>query len=187
MIKTLLIFTVFFGNSVFAEDPKPKTPAAEREIPMDESSKDISQLVNKMNTLVGELNEISSGVKEALNPADLKAVMSKLNQTLENAAATLSPKGALSTTAQRALAKLEDAIEQIRQMMTRINQGQGSVGRMINDPVYADEVRDALKSINKLLGRVNLFRFVVDIGGERIAGYEDSRASFKMAIWPVPT
>jgi phospholipid/cholesterol/gamma-HCH transport system substrate-binding protein len=113
--------------------------------------------------------------------------MKKLNQTLDNASKTLAPEGGLNQTAQRTLAKLEGAVEQLRDIMTRINNGQGSVGRLINDPVYADELAKALKSLNKILGRASEWRFVVDVGGQEIRGYGGGRGYFKFAIWPTST
>jgi hypothetical protein len=57
---------------------------------------------------------------------------------------------------------------------------------MLNDPVYADELEKALKSLNKILGRASEFRFIVDIGGQRLRGYDGSRGYFKFLIWPNP-
>lgn len=87
-------------------------------------------------------------------------------------------------TAQRTLSKLEDAIEQMRDMMTRVNQGKGSVGMMLNDPSYAEEIKEAIRNVNKLLSRVGSMRLIVDLGTERIPVYEDARGWFQLGIWP---
>jgi phospholipid/cholesterol/gamma-HCH transport system substrate-binding protein len=85
------------------------------------------------------------------------------------------------------LAKLEASIEQLRDMLTRVNKGEGSLGKLLNDPVYADELEKALKNVNKLLGRANEIRFVVDVGGQELRGYSGGRGYFKFSIWPSPT
>jgi phospholipid/cholesterol/gamma-HCH transport system substrate-binding protein len=85
------------------------------------------------------------------------------------------------------LAKLEDAIEQLRDMFTRINKGEGSVGMLINDPTYAEELKEALKNVNKLLSKTGGVKFVVDMGAQEIAGYGSGRGWFKLQIWPDPT
>jgi phospholipid/cholesterol/gamma-HCH transport system substrate-binding protein len=84
------------------------------------------------------------------------------------------------------LAKLEASIDQLRDMLTRMNKGEGSVGRIVNDPVFADELEKALKNLNKILGRASEMRFVVDIGGQRLRGYDGSRGYFKFYIYPNP-
>ncbi|MGE0616553.1 MAG: MlaD family protein [Bacteriovoracia bacterium] len=155
-----------------------------KEIPVGEKSQDVQELVNEVNGLVGELSVLTNNLKTSLNPVDMQRTMQKLNRTLENAAKTLSPEGNLTTTAQRALAKLEDAIEQMRDMVTRINQGEGSVGMVINDPSYAEELRDALRNLNSLLSKVSGVRFQVDVGAEALPAYSDARGWFRLGIWP---
>lgn len=159
-------------------------PGAQREIPVGGEGKDTQQLINQVDGLVSELRSLTSNLKQAIDPKELKNTMVQLNKTLENASRTLSPEGGLNTTAQRTLAKLEEAIENLRDIMARVNRGQGSIGMLLNDPSYAEEIKDAIKNVNKLLGKVNEVRFVVNVGGEQIKGYEGGRAWFQIAIWP---
>jgi phospholipid/cholesterol/gamma-HCH transport system substrate-binding protein len=55
---------------------------------------------------------------------------------------------------------------------------------MINDPSYAEEIRMAIRNINKLLGKATEIRLLVDIGGDKINGYTSGRAGFKLQIFP---
>jgi phospholipid/cholesterol/gamma-HCH transport system substrate-binding protein len=157
-----------------------------RQIPVGETSQDMQAVVNRVDSLVGEMTALTSNLRQAINPEELRATMKQLNKTLENASKTLSPDGGLNQTAQRTMVKLEGAVEQLRDMMTRMNNGEGSVGKLLNDPVYADELGKALKSLNKILGKASEWRFVVDIGGQDLRGYSGSRGYFKFAIWPNP-
>lgn len=155
-----------------------------REIPVGEGSQDMQKLVDRVDSLVGELTDLTTNIKTAINPDELKLTMQKLNKTLENAAKTLSPQGGLTTTAQRTLAKLEDSVEQLRDLMTRINQGKGSVGMLLNDPQYAEELLQAIRSINYMLGKVSGMRIIVDVGGATIPSLEGSRGAISVSIWP---
>src|SRR6185436_4694493 len=122
--------------------------------------------------------------KQAINPEQLRDTMKQLNRTLENASKTLAPEGGLNRTAQRTLAKLEDSIEQLRDMMTRVNKGEGSIGMLVNDPSYAEEIRRAIRNVNKLLSKVGDVRFVVDLGGGLMPAYGGGRGYFNLGIWP---
>ncbi len=176
-------------GSAQAADPAPapaQKPATSKEVPMGEGSQDIQRLVRKVDELVGEFTGLTSNLRQALNPEDLRKTMKELNRALENASRTLSPEGGLTQTAQRTLAKLEDAIEQLRAQLTRINQGQGSVGMLLNDPSYAEEIREAIRNVNRLLTKVGDVRFVIDLSGDKVIGYDNSRGSFKLGIWPKP-
>lgn len=169
----------------------PPAPSAKgghdsQDIPVGEESKDVQNLVNQVDDLVTEMTTLTNNLKQAINPQELRQTMLQLNKTLENASRTLSPEGGLNTTAQRTLAKLEDSIEQLRDQMTRINKGEGSVGMLLNDPKYADEVQEALKNINRLLSKVGGVRFVVDMGATQVFAYNTARGWFKLGIWPAP-
>ncbi len=161
--------------------------AGGREIPVGEANQDVQHLVGRVDSLVAEMTSLTSNLKQSINPEELRATMRQLNKTLENASKTLAPEGGLNQTAQRTLSKLEDAVEQLRDQMTRINQGKGSLGMLLNDPSYAEEIRQVIRNANQLLSKVSSVRFVVDIGGQEISGYNGGRGYFKLQIFPNPT
>jgi phospholipid/cholesterol/gamma-HCH transport system substrate-binding protein len=170
-----------------AADPPASPARRSREIPVGEGGEDVQALVKRVDDLVKEMTGLTNNLKTAINPDELRTTMKQLNRTLESASRTLSPEGGLNQTAQRTLAKLEDAIEQLRDQMTRVNKGEGSVGMLLNDPTYAEEIRQAVRNVNLLLSRVGGVRFVVDVGGEQLTGpYNEGRGWFQLGIWPVP-
>ncbi len=158
--------------------------AAGKEIPVGESSQDVQHLVNRVDDLVHEITDLTNNIKLAIHPEELRNTLRQLNQTLKNASTTFAPEGGLNQTAQRSLAKLEDAIEQMRDMVSRVNRGEGSIGMLLNDPAYAEEIKEAMKNINRMLSKVGGVRFIVDIGAEKINGFSNSRGNFKLEIWP---
>jgi phospholipid/cholesterol/gamma-HCH transport system substrate-binding protein len=85
------------------------------------------------------------------------------------------------------LAKLEDAIEQIRDLVTRVNKGEGSVGMLLNDPTYAEEIRQAIRNVNALLSRVGGVRFVLNLGLSDLRVAQGARAWLNLGIWPERT
>lgn len=157
-----------------------------REIPVKEQGQDIEHVVTKVDELVNEMTGLATNLKDAINPEELKQTMRQLNTTLANASRTLAPEGGLTQTAQRTLAKLEDAIEQLRDLAVRVNKGEGSVGMLLNDPSYADELKLALQNLNKLLNKVNKIQFVVDLGAAILPAYDGGRAWFNLGVWPRP-
>ena len=155
-----------------------------KEIPVGEESQDIQHLVTRVDELVDQMSGLTDNLKQAIDPEDLKKTMKQLNRTLENASRTLSPEGGLNQTAQRTLGKLEDAIEQLRDVMTRVNKGEGSVGMLLNDPAYADEIKSALKNLNQFLNKANRIRLNIDLGGAAFSRLNGGRGWFHLGIWP---
>ena len=148
-----------------------------KSVPVGEKSTD-------MQALMGEMKSLTTTLKESINPDEIRSTIRQLNKTLEEASKTLSPQGGLTQTAQRSLIKLEDAIDQMRDQMTRINQGQGSVGMVLNDPAYAEELKKALKALNRLLGRAGEMRLEMNLGIYQLPAYEAARASVMLSIYP---
>ena len=172
-----LFWNVIGLPSAYAQQGDTGAPA--QNIPVGEKSAD-------MQALMQEMGHLTKSLKEAINPEEIRGTIRQLNKTLEDASKALSPQGGLSQTAQRSLVKLEDAIEQMRDQMTRINQGQGSVGMLLNDPTYAEEMKKALLSLNKLLGRASELRMEVTLGINDLPAFDGTRAAFQVEIWPRP-
>lgn len=171
--------------------PAPKKANAQvgggtKEIPVGEGAQDFNSVMKQVDGLVKEMTHVASNLRKGINPDELRGAIQQLNRALENASRTLSPEGGLTTTAQRTLSKLEDAVEQLRDQLTRINQGQGSVGRVLNDDIYADELLEALKNLNAILGRASRLIFRLDISGEQLPTYDGGRGTFQLGVWTRP-
>jgi len=176
---SLRLKRVFFDLFGVSDAGATEARADTKSIPVGEKSTD-------MQALMGEMKALTTSLKESINPDEIRSTIRQLNKTLEDASKTLSPQGGLTQTAQRSLIKLEDAIEQMRDQMTRINQGQGSVGMVLNDPAYAEELKKALKAMNKLLGRASEMRLVMNLGIQQLNAFHAARATVQLAIYPKP-
>jgi phospholipid/cholesterol/gamma-HCH transport system substrate-binding protein len=139
-----------------------------------------------MQQVMSEMKDLTTSLKESINPEEIRGTIRQLNKTLEDASRALSPQGGLTATAQRSLIKLEDAIEQLRDQITRINQGQGSVGMVLNDPAYAEEMKKVLQNMNHLLNRASEIRLNVSLALQELSAFHGARATFDVVIWPRP-
>lgn len=158
-----------------------------KEVQVGTSNKDMDKLIEQSNKLMIEMTDLTKNLKEGLQPKELRETIQQLNKTLQNASKALSPEGGLNSTARRALEKLEKAFEAMQQQMERINRGEGSVGRLLNDPVYADEMLKAMKNLNKLLNRATDILFMIRLGAEQLPVYDGGRGYFQLQIYPNPT
>jgi phospholipid/cholesterol/gamma-HCH transport system substrate-binding protein len=158
-----------------------------KEVQVGTSHKDMDKLIEQSNKLMVEMTELTRNLKEGLQPKELRETIQQLNKTLQAASKTLSPEGSLNSTARRSLEKLEKAFDALQQQMERINRGEGSVGKLLNDPVYADEALKAMKNLNKLLNKAADITFTVRLGAEQIRAYEGGRGYFQLQIYPNPT
>ncbi len=158
-----------------------------QEIPVGKNNKDMDKILEQSGKLMEEMTELTKNLKEGLQPKELRETIQQLNKTLAAASKTLSPEGGLNATARRSLEKLEKAFEAMQMQMERINRGEGSVGRLLNDPVYADEMLKAMKGLNKLLGQAATIEIFLRLGAEQLPQYEGGRGFFQLSIYPNPT
>lgn len=169
-------------TSAYAEDV-----SNAQEIPVGKNNKDMDKILEQSGKLMEEMTELTKNLKEGLQPKELRETIQQLNKTLAAASKTLSPEGGLNATARRSLEKLEKAFEAMQMQMERINRGEGSVGRLLNDPVYADEMLKAMKGLNKLLGQAATIEIFLRLGAEQLPQYEGGRGFFQLSIYPNPT
>lgn len=158
-----------------------------KEVQVGTSNKDMDKLIEQSNKLMIEMTDLTRNLKEGLQPKELRETIQQLNKTLQSAGKALSPEGGLNSTARRALEKLEKAFDALRDQMERINRGEGSVGRLLNDPIYADEALKAMKNLNKLLNRASDIVFMVRLGAEQLPAYDGGRGYFQLQVFPNPT
>ncbi len=158
-----------------------------KEVQVGNSNRDMDKLIEQSNKLMIEMTDLTKNLKEGLQPKELRETIQQLHKTLQSAGKALSPEGGLNSTARRALEKLEKAFEAMQQQMERINRGEGSVGRLLNDPVYADEALKAMKNLNKLLNKAADIQLMVRLGAEQLPAYDGGRGYFQIQIFPNPT
>jgi phospholipid/cholesterol/gamma-HCH transport system substrate-binding protein len=168
--------------SAYAEDV-----SNAKEVQVGTSNRDMDKLIEQSNKLMIEMTDLTRNLKEGLQPKELRETIQQLNKTLQSAGKALSPEGGLNSTARRALEKLEKAFEAMQQQMERINRGEGSVGRLLNDPVYADEALKAMKNLNKLLNKAADIELWVRLGAEQLPAYAGGRGYFQVQIYPNPS
>jgi len=168
--------------------PKPKVRGSSgdggREIPVGQKSQDVQHLVDQVDGLVTEMTALTNNLKEAVNPQELRQTIQQLNKTLDNASRTLSPEGRLTTTAQQDTREIRRRDRTAEGSLYSNHKGEGSLGMILNDPGYADQIKEALKNLNKLLNKVGGVRFVVNVGAEQIPQYDGGRGFFQLGIWP---
>ena len=174
-----LVIDLFGVASAQAADAEAADKNPAKTVPVGAGAADMQQVMSEMKSL-------TTSLKESINPEEIRGTIRQLNKTLEDASRALSPQGGLTQTAQRSLIKLEDAIEQLRDQITRVNQGQGSVGMVLNDPVYAEELKKALANMNRLLNKAGEMRLTVQLGIMQLTAYQATRAAFEVTIWPRP-
>lgn len=95
------------------------------------------------------------GLVAAVEPLDLQELLGRAAPSLENIQKVLVNLEKLTEDLADPKGSFNQALTQIRETMTKINQGVGSLGLLVNDPTLYKEAAQALVSGRKLLDSLN--------------------------------
>jgi phospholipid/cholesterol/gamma-HCH transport system substrate-binding protein len=87
----------------------------------------------------------------AVEPLDITQILAKAGPSLENLQKVLGNLASLSEALVGQEGGLTKTIDQVQQIVTKINQGQGSIGLIVNDPKLYRQTTEAVSAARKVL------------------------------------
>ena len=125
----------------------------------------IQQIVSNINEFSKNANDLSKSLKRLVEGNE-----STLNETIENlrkVSAQLAfetdqySEGSLMNDLsgiEPILAKVDDAVSDLKVVMSDMRAGRGTVGKLLRDEAVIDKVNETLSGVNKIVGRVNRYK-----------------------------
>lgn len=125
-------------------------------IPKDVQEK-LKILVDRFSTLAIDLHEI---VGDQQNQKNIKLSLDNFATAADQAEETFRSIQAFSTTGQNAFSSvsegLNDTLKQVRITLSAINEGQGTVGKLVNDPGLYENLLESSKELQLAIEQVKL-------------------------------
>jgi phospholipid/cholesterol/gamma-HCH transport system substrate-binding protein len=145
---------------------------ASREAELQDTMKKVGKLVDQLALMVGDLREVT-------NQKEFKETIINLEQLLR-------PSGKVVKNFDTAMESMRNTMADAEAVMKKIKEGEGAVGKFINDPAIYDELRGAIQSVNLLLGKAGALKTYVDLSAWQIPAYEGAKARLHVIIAPNP-
>jgi phospholipid/cholesterol/gamma-HCH transport system substrate-binding protein len=127
----------------------------------DETQKKIEGLLNGLTALVNNVNDV---VGDKQNQDNLKQSLAHLKDATGQANETLKQIEAFSKAGTRSadqltesLAKLSGSIAALETLLNKINQGQGTAGKLVNDASLYESLVESSKDLDSLIVELKLF------------------------------
>lgn len=113
----------------------------------DTAGDDIKTILADARKLSGKLNNIADSVSGVMGPSEdeLKNGVASLRETLDT---------------------LNDTLAHVQNVSKKIDKGDGTVGRLINDPTIANTAEDTLEDVSVLVAGISDLQTKVDIRSE---------------------
>ncbi|HCU25315.1 MAG TPA: hypothetical protein DF383_09870 [Deltaproteobacteria bacterium] len=164
---------------------------------------DYQQLVRDLSTLTGDLKEITSALKTyTVSEKSYTAEILKNMQTLTKNLADFSTDNAqnmntivvnlrgLSSDLRSLYANtsgdIETSLNRISQIAQKVDSGQGTIGRLINDPSTIKKTNEALDNINELTGGFRRMEAELSYHLEYLGTTGDVKNYFSFKLSPGP-
>lgn len=152
---------------------------ASREAELQDTMKKVGKLVDQLALMVGDLREVT-------NQKEFKETIINLNQAMKNLEQLLRPSGKVMKNFDTAMESMRNTMADAEAVVKKIKEGEGAVGKFINDPAIYDELRGAIQSVNLLLGKAGALKTYVDLSAWQIPAYEGAKARLHVMIAPNP-
>ena len=114
----------------------------------EESVKKLEELASSLVTLVGNVNDI---LGDSTNKENIKKSLSNLTEASGQATLTLKEFEEFSSAGVEMSVELSRTISQLRVVLEKINEGEGTVGRLINDGKLYENLLENTEQLQILL------------------------------------
>lgn len=85
---------------------------------------------------------------------------------------------------ERATAQLEASFTSLASVTRKIDEGQGSLGRLVNDPELVENLNDTLENVNALVGTTRRLRVLLGYRGEYQVKPAETKSTFSIRLQP---
>jgi phospholipid/cholesterol/gamma-HCH transport system substrate-binding protein len=160
--------------------------------------KEISRISHSLNDLVKTLNTAVSGVGDPGSPvgrivlniekisSDLANVTGQNREKINEILARVHSiaKNVDTYVNDQTLARVDTAIKNIEEITDKVNRGEGTLGRLINDDQTVTELNSAITNVNKFLGGTDKMQTSLDFHSEHLSAINLTKTYVGLKIQP---
>jgi len=119
-----------------------------------ESQKKLDELVDQLGTLINNANAV---IGDEDNRRNIKTTLANLSDTSKQAAQVLKEFQAFSVSAVNTSEQLSKTVAELRVILEKVNNGQGTAARLVNDGRLYESMVENTQQLQVLLEELNLF------------------------------
>jgi len=152
-------------GSTDAKSPLGKT-LKNTELLTDQLNGVVKENKGEFKELLQSLNRTTKKIEESLEglqSAELKKDLNRLTQSAGN---------------------LSKSLENMEKITAKIEKGEGTIGKLVNDTETVDELNKTLRSVNNLVTRATRTLAIVDMKGEYLSRFSKTKSAFSVEIYP---
>ncbi|AGH96188.1 MlaD family protein [Pseudobdellovibrio exovorus] len=141
----------------------------------------LGRIVLNIEKLTADLSQMTGENKEQIS--QIIAEVGSITSTLDELINDESEQGFKSTW-KHTMSRLDNSMKNIEEITTKINNGQGTIGKLISDEQTAEDVSSAIEGLSGLVGAAERIETGVDFNGYYLSEAKGTRTSVGITIQP---
>lgn len=141
----------------------------------------LGRIVLNIEKLTADLADITTANREKVNEIvdNVRGVTATLDEVLNDPSSD-----GFKAQWKKALARIDSSLENIDSITSKINKGEGTIGRLINDDQTAEELNTALDGINNMLDTAGKLQTALDFQSYYLHDAGAARTTVNVKIQP---
>ncbi len=157
-------------------------------IPSKQGTASADDVMRKLGDISQDVKVLAKDLRDIIheNKGDIHDAIKAIRRSADNLDLVLRDIGEKNTRTdlKEAIHGLRDAVQNIKDISEKINKGEGTVGKLVNDPQTADQLVRALNSINEYLDRARRTQVTVDMSTNYLTGTHKAKSFFDLKMMP---
>ncbi len=141
----------------------------------------LGRMVLNIEKLTGDLAQMTSENKEQIG--EIVDEVHNITSTIDELVNDESEAG-LKQTWKKTLARLDNSMKNIDEITSKINKGEGTIGKLISDEKTAEDVSSAIEGISGMVDVANKTSTGIDFNSYYLSEVEDARSAIGITIQP---
>lgn len=161
---------------------------------------DVNALLTKFSTIADDVKAVSASLKEMAgndhnSPVwNIVSNLEKFTQTLANNQANFNKfsdnlvalTDSLRGTVANSRENVEESISRIASITKKVDEGKGTVGKLVNDDTTVNKLNDAIDNLNSTLGGLKQLETEIGYHAEYLAETKDLKSYVNLTLRPKP-
>lgn len=141
----------------------------------------LGRIVRNIEKLTGDLSQITSNNKEKVN--DILDQVHKITTSLDDMINEEGEQG-LKKTWKRTLARIDSTMKNVDEIAAKVNKGEGTIGKLINDDTTVEELNTAIQGVSSLVDTASRIQTGFDYHAEYLSAIGGTKSYIGIQIQP---
>jgi phospholipid/cholesterol/gamma-HCH transport system substrate-binding protein len=141
----------------------------------------LGRIVKNIDKLTSDIAQITSENKGQISK--IVDQVDDITTTLDQMINDESDEG-IKKTLKRTLARVDSAMKNLDEITGKVNRGEGTIGKLVNDETTVEELNTAIQGVNNMLGGADKIQTGFDFNGNYLSAVGGTKSNIGLFIQP---